>query len=320
MEFALRVFLKKLSPAGPEARLSILIYHRVLEEVDPLFPDQIDAARFAAQMGMLSRVFKMLPLSEAVKCLKSGTLPARAACITFDDGYADNAEVALPILRRHGIPATFFISTGYLNGGIMFNDRVIETVRRLAADVADFPGLGIRQVDTLARRRAVAFELISMLKYRSIGERQEYLDRLIERSGITLPGDLMMTTQQVRKLADAGMELGGHTVNHPILSGLDLRSARAEIEGGRAALEEMTGQAVRTFAYPNGIPGKDYTTEHARLVAEMGFDAAVSTARGAARRGSDLFQLPRFTPWDIPISRFSVRLAGNLLQSRIATA
>jgi len=114
---------------GDGSRLSILIYHRVLPGPDPLNNWDPTAAEFESQIRALSRFFTPLALGEAVERLRKGTLPAHAACVTFDDGYRDNVDVALPILRRHGVPATFFIATGYLNGGRMWNDTVIESIR-----------------------------------------------------------------------------------------------------------------------------------------------------------------------------------------------
>ena len=102
----LRTALAMFSPAGRRAKLSTLIYHRVLPEPDPLRTGDPDAATFRWQMGLLARHFNVLPLPEAARRLQDGTLPARAACVTFDDGYADNFTIALPILREAGIPAT----------------------------------------------------------------------------------------------------------------------------------------------------------------------------------------------------------------------
>jgi hypothetical protein len=116
--------------AGADAKLSILIYHRVLPVPDPLFPTETTVESFDAQLGLLKSLFNVLPLPEAVARLKAGTLPARAASITFDDGYADNFTRALPILQKHGLHATFFIATAYLDGGRMFNDTVIESIRQ----------------------------------------------------------------------------------------------------------------------------------------------------------------------------------------------
>jgi hypothetical protein len=147
-------------------RLSILIFHRVLPAPDPLFPDEVDARRFDQLLALLKTCFNIVPLSEGVRGLKSGKLPPRAACITFDDGYADNAEIALPLLQKHGVKATFFVATGFLDGGRMFNDSVIETVRR-APDALDLRPLGLGELDlsTVEQRRAAIPQLLGALKY-----------------------------------------------------------------------------------------------------------------------------------------------------------
>jgi peptidoglycan/xylan/chitin deacetylase (PgdA/CDA1 family) len=116
----------------------------------------------------------------------------------------------------------------------------------------------------------------------------------------------------VRQLHRAGMEIGGHTVNHPIVARLQKAAARAEIADGKAALEQIVGDQIRLFAYPNGKPGQDYLAEHVAMVKDLGFEAAVSTAWGAAARGGDLFQLPRFTPWDRGELGFTLRMMRNL--------
>lgn len=300
-----------LSLAGE--RLSILIYHRVLRQRDTIFPDEIDAAAFDCHLASLRACFNILPLSEAVQALRAGTLPPRAACITFDDGYADNAEVALPILQRHGVPATVFVATGFLDGGRMWNDTVIELVRA-APDRLDLGALGSFELDTPAQRRAAIGSLLGQLKYLPLEARQDAVDALCARVGVALPDNLMMRTEQVRQLHQAGIEIGAHTVHHPILARLGAGQARREIADGRDALEALIGSRVRLFAFPNGKPGQDYLPEHVAMVRELGFDGAVSTAPGAAGRGSDPYQLPRFTPWDQGALRFNLRMLHNLRQ------
>jgi peptidoglycan/xylan/chitin deacetylase (PgdA/CDA1 family) len=315
----LKHLLGTLSPAGPRARLSILIFHRVLAVEDPLFPDEIDAARFDRICGWLREWFNVLPLDSAVQRLRDGRLPARAACITFDDGYADNHRVALPILRRHGLSATFFIATGFLDGGRMFNDSVIEIVRRTAGQSLRVDSLGIGDLghldlrDTAARQKAIV-SILMAIKYRPPDER-EALTRVLQVAACVdrLPDDLMMSSDHVRALHRAGMQIGAHTMSHPILARLDDGAARAEIQAGKQALEDLLGQRVGMFAYPNGKPGEDYSMATVRLARDAGFDAAVSTAWGAAAASSDPFQLPRFTPWDRTAWRFGLRLARNLL-------
>jgi len=310
-----RRLLDWLSPGGAHG-LSILIYHRVLPQPDPLFPGEVDRVEFDKQLALLKSRFTVLPLLDAVRLARAGRLPPRAACITFDDGYADNAEVALPLLQGHGLHATFFIATGFLNGGRMWNDSVIETVRRAPDGVLDATtlGLGSHPLHTIEDRRRAIPALIGQLKYLPMEERLRQVTRLSELAGGPLPDDLMMTTAQLHKLQAAGMGIGAHTVSHPILAKLPPEQAQREIGEGKQALEAMLGAPVTLFAYPNGKPGEDYLAEHVDMVRALGFEAAVSTARGAARKGPDMFQLPRFTPWDRSPRRFVLRLARNLTQ------
>jgi peptidoglycan/xylan/chitin deacetylase (PgdA/CDA1 family) len=298
------------APGGAGGRLVILMFHRVLSQPDPMFPEDHDAAAFEAQLELLARHFRVLPLPEAIPLLFEKRLPARAVCITFDDGYADNAEIALPILRRHGLHATFFVATGFLDGGRMWNDSVIEAVRRAQGQSLDFTDLGFGRypVSDFGSKRRATEALLDALKYQAPANRADAVDRITGRVGATLPGDLMLRADQVRALHSAGMEVGAHTVRHPILAAVDVASARDEIARGREQLESIIGGRVTLFAYPNGRPRQDYGREHARLVESLGFAAAVSTAPGAARYDSDRYQLPRIAPWVESSTRFALRV------------
>lgn len=311
-----KALIRALSPGGRQG-LSILIYHRVLPQKDPLFPEEIDRTDFDRQLRLLTSMFTVIPLIDAVRRAKAGTLPPNAACITFDDGYADNAEVALPVLQKHGLSATFFVATGFLDGGLMWNDTVIEVVRRSDGPLLDAAaiGLGSHPLETIGRRQQAIASLIGQLKYLPLEERLVQVGRLVELAGVALPDDLMMTSAQVRQLKLAGMDIGGHTVNHPILAKLAPAQARAEIAQGKLALEAMIGAPVALFAYPNGKPGADYVAEHVAIIRELGFEGAVSTSRGASKNNQDLFQLPRFSPWDRTPLRFALRMAHNLMLS-----
>jgi peptidoglycan/xylan/chitin deacetylase (PgdA/CDA1 family) len=305
---------KRLSPAGADARLSILIYHRVRPVPDALFPHEPTTESFDCQIKLLKSAFNVLPLSEAVERLKKKTLPARAASITFDDGYADNATHALPILRKHGLIATFFIATGYLNGGRMFNDTVIEAFRRSEhrkIDLSDL-GLGIHDLTTLHAKHSAIISVLSKLKYLPVRERDATALRVKELSECpALPDDLMMSTKQLRTLYENGMEVGAHTERHPILAKCSLDEARSEIERGRGWLQQTLSTGISLFAYPNGKPLVDYLPEQAELVRELGFAAAVSTAPGFTSATTDIFNLPRFTPWGGQ-QAFVPRLLNNL--------
>ena len=307
-----RPLLSLLSPASARARLSVLIFHRVLAEPDPLFPDEMDARRFDAMCGWLKAWFNVLPLDEAVRALREGRLPARACAITFDDGYADNLHIAAPILKRHGLTATFFIATGFLDGGRMWNDTVIESIRACRQPVLTLDGFGQFALDTTAARRSAIAALIGQLKYLPVAERRVATEAIATQAGVAPPTDLMMTSDEVRALRRTGMLIGAHTVTHPILARLNADQALAEIQDGQRTLQALLGERIGLFAYPNGKPGADYLPEHPNIVQQLGFDAAVSTAWGAAGTQTDLYQIPRFTPWDRTRGRFGLRLLRNL--------
>ncbi|KQV92165.1 polysaccharide deacetylase family protein [Pelomonas sp. Root1237] len=311
-----------LSPAGARARLTVLIFHRVLREPDPLFPDEVDAARFDELLGWAKAWFNVLPLDTAIRQLHEGSLPARAAALSFDDGYADNHDVALPLLQKHGLPCSFFVATGFLDGGRMWNDTLIESVRLSAKAMLDLRGLqdgrgedlGQLALGDTAGRRAMLGKLIERVKYLPPEPRLACVNAIAARAEVNPPDDLMMSSEQVRSLRRAGMQIGAHTVSHPILATLDASQAADEIGRSRDVLQQLLGEKVGLFAYPNGKPGTDYLPEvHPALVRELGFDAAVSTRWAAARRGDDVFQIPRFTPWDRDRLKFGLRLARNLL-------
>lgn len=301
-----------LSPAGVGARLTVLIFHRALPAPDPIFPDEMHARRFDETCGWLKSWFNMLPLDAAVAHLRDGTLPARAACITFDDGYADNHDVALPILQRHGLPATFFIATGFLDGGRMWNDTVIESVRHTMATTLDLGELGRFAVGTPAEKAAAIGAIIGKIKYLPVAERLDAAQRIASAAHVNPPNNLMMTSLQVKAMRQAGMQIGAHTVSHPILARLSNELVRAEIKGSKDFLEHLLGERVGLFAYPNGKPGEDYVPASVDVVRSLGFDAAVSTQWGAFRAGDDPFQIKRFTPWDQTRLRFGARLLINL--------
>jgi peptidoglycan/xylan/chitin deacetylase (PgdA/CDA1 family) len=306
-----------VSPAGRHARLSTLIFHRVLPVPDPMFPDEPDAERFDTVCRWLAGWFNVLPLDVAVQRLRSHRLPERALAITFDDGYADNHDVALPILTRHGLPATFFVATGFLDGGRMWNDTVIEALRLCRAPELDLrglagPELGVLGLADTAARRAAIDRVLRAIKYLPIAARLEAAQQIVERSGVEPSRTLMMRSDQVRALRRAGMQVGAHTVTHPILATLDDSAARAEIGQSKHTLETLLGEPVTLFAYPNGRPGQDYSPRSVEIARELGFEAAVTTAKGVASAATDPFQIPRFTPWDRTRARFGVRMAGNL--------
>lgn len=310
--------LARMLPSTRENRLLILIFHRVLRNPDPMFPLEAHAERFDWQIRLLRKHCSPVSLADGVRRLREGCLPARAVAVTFDDGYADNASVALPILQRHRVPATFFVSTGFLDGGRMWNDTVIEAVRRASGDRIDLApvGLGVEALGPEATRGPLVERILRTVKHLHPAVRTRKVEALRDAIGASLPDDLMMTSGQVRSLADAGMEVGAHTVSHPILRSLPAEEARREIVDSRDALQRITGRRIESFAYPNGRPGDDYTERDRDIVVSAGFAQGLSTRRGVAHVGSNVYELPRFSPWDRLPERWLARLLLSYRMTR----
>ena len=237
--------------------LLILTYHRVLTAPDPLRRGEMTASAFQRHCAVLRRWFNVLSLREGWQRAQAGTLPPRAVAITFDDGYADNAQLAMPILRRHGLTATFFIATGYLDGGRMWNDTIIETLRTapVPLDLSDLEAGRLESGESAARARAVT-NVIRAWKHLPPAERERRVGVLVERARAQPPQDLMMRSAQVVELVRAGMDIGAHTVTHPILRKIEDHEAAQEMSASRSALQSLTGQAIQTFALSQWKAGR----------------------------------------------------------------
>lgn len=301
---------KVFSPGGKKAKLVILTYHRILEGPDPLRQGDYTANIFDWQMKILKENFNVLPLLDAVDGLENKNLPPRAICITFDDGYADNSEIALPILKKWNLPATFFISTGFIDGGMMWNDIVIESVRKVSEDMLDLSKLelGVYRFEKENDKTFVINNLLQQLKYLPYQERVEKAKQIAESVGYSPSKNMMMTSEQIKKLHDAGMLIGAHTINHTILSDLSEQDADYEIKESAGKLANLLNCEINAFAYPNGRPNRDYKRQNIVALKRAGMKVAVSTAWGSASCGSDLLQLPRISPSDKNQTRFVLRI------------
>ncbi|MEZ5481318.1 MAG: polysaccharide deacetylase family protein [Porticoccaceae bacterium] len=280
-------------------RLSILNYHRVLPEPDFMRMALPTVSEFEWQMELLAQHFNPLPLSEALSLMDYGELPERAVCVTFDDGYADNQALALPVLQRLGVPATIYVATGYLDGGRMWNDTIVEAMRIASKKKVDLSaiGLGIHNINGQDDRRKAAASIISEVKHWPPAKREAAIQYIaaIEMNG-ELPTNLMLTTEQLKGLSDSGVDIGAHTTTHPILATLELSEARKEILGSKDELESIIGKTVDNFAYPNGRPEIDYHVEHRDLAELAGYKSAVSTQWGWRRKPVTAGSFPGLHP------------------------
>lgn len=309
-EHLLRLAGDAIALAGRRNRLCVVNYHRILAAPDPMLESEPDVESFRWQMALLARCFNVLPLPAALAALDAGRLPPRAVCVTFDDGYRSLHDLALPVLQEFGLPATVFVTSGYIGGRTMWNDHIIEAVQDLPPgrlDLRDL-GLGNYSLRNLEERKATLGELTEASKYLPPPARMALVERLAAMVGENAAHGLMLTADMLVNLDRQGIEIGAHTVSHPILTSLDDESARHEIVAGKEQLESVLGKPVRLFAYPNGKAGKDFDARHVAMAREAGFMAAFTTLPGPIKRGDDRFALSRSRPWDKSPLLFGLRL------------
>lgn len=311
---AIRAMGDLIAPSGRgEGRLCIVNYHRILSAPDPLLESEPDIETFGWQMKLLADCFNVMPLHDAVQALSTGRMPPRAVAITFDDGYRSIHDLALPVLRQCGLPATVFVTTGHMDDeGSMWNDVILEAIRGLPDNPLDLRDidLGIYQMHSAEDRKRTVLSLTERSKYLPPGERMHLTRKLQLLAGNTLQKELMLTSAMVRTLSLHDIEIGGHTVTHPILTRINDTSALAEITENKQHLEKIIGKPVRLFAYPNGKKEADFAPRHVQMVKDAGYTAAFTTAAGAATGKHERFELPRGRPWDASPLMF----AGRLLQ------
>lgn len=291
-------------------KLSILIYHQVLSEHDPMRPTEPTAQMFDWQMRLLQQYFTPLSLDQALLHLKHNTLPPNAVCVTFDDGYLNNLTVAQPILAKYGIPATVYIATAFSNGSNMWNDRLIHLFATQSRRQLQLDDELVQLGDWQDRCGKVQLWL-KKLKYLPLAQRLEKIDQFYRQNNAEEQAALMMSPAQIKQLADCGVTIGAHTVNHPILKVLSEHEQHTEIEKSKLQLEDWLGRPVEHFAYPNGVEGRDFDDCTVNLVKQAGFTSAVITNWGKSSLATSVFKLKRFTPWDHSSILFHLRLIRN---------
>lgn len=249
--------------------LTILNYHRVapptaVAETDSGVQDATPAS-FESHLRLVREHFNPIALGDLLGHLEGESLPPNPVLVTFDDGYRDNVDEALPILRRHGVRAVFFIATHYVGERRLYWwDRISWIVKHARRRRFQVPGLGQLEVDgedgsTVERR------LHRLVKERRALDLQAFLDELAEAADApwnrTVEDDLVarhvMTWDDVRTLRREGMDVGSHTRTHRVLQTVPYDQLEGELAGSRSDLEAVLGEKIQTIAYPVGRPVRD---------------------------------------------------------------
>jgi peptidoglycan/xylan/chitin deacetylase (PgdA/CDA1 family)/glycosyltransferase involved in cell wall biosynthesis len=309
--------LNKFFQLISRGKLTILLFHKVPQVKHPLLPFELDLAEFERSILLTMQMFKILPLDAALRALRAGNLPVRSACITFDDGYPDWLNGVVPVLERLKIHATFFITTGQLDGVPMWNERVLYSVTNALSDTKDLllaeEPISALSFSSIAVRKDALNSFENFLKYQPQETRERFISILDAHTGVDSLLAPTMSDADVRELHRRGFDIGAHAVSHPILTRCGPEKAYEEIVGSKEKLESLISQQIKFFAYPNGIPKRDFNCDHIEMVARAGYHVALTTQSGFACASTLPFQIPRFTPWGPSKNRMRFQLARNLL-------
>ncbi len=298
------------------------MYHGVSDGAPGVWT-QVGTVAFEEQMAYLRARYSPADLESAVTRLYDRTLPAYAAAVTFDDGFHNNLSNALPVLKRHSVPATIYVTTSFIDGrnrsdGLIWTDYVyalLLATDRSTIDLTDYEVGSFVLTDR--RSRLTAKEAIcGALKRLPDAERQQALTALAHRCGNGVrPEDAAvfapMSWDEVRQIArEPLIAIGAHTVEHPILTRLPRDRMIEEISTSQTVIQTETGCLPALFAYPNGTKD-DFNDEIKEVVAER-YSCAVSTVEGLNDAATDRYELRRIgIGADMPLWEFKLCLSGT---------
>lgn len=292
-------------------KLSILTYHRVGDSGDAL---AMDEALFERHLIWIKRYLRPISLAEGLALQAEGTLPRGAVAITVDDGYADSYSTVFPLLKKHNLTATFFISTIGFEKGYLWDELVAFIIMTTEVTKLSFNNQSYSLLSN-SERIACLTECLSKIKYKTITERDALIEQLVIQSQQKATPQQFLTKEQVIELHKSGMGIGAHTHTHPILLKENEDVALYEIKQSKTILEDIIKNPIEYFAYPNGKFGLDFDVSHIEMVQKAGFLAALSTDKGILKsQQTDEFQVKRFTPWDETEFKFVLRLVLNYCQ------
>lgn len=299
--------LRKLVPMST---LSIVTYHHIAER-DPAYrfdPDIADAdqAQFRRQVETLTRYGTPIDVSTLLGAIEGGALPKNPIMVTFDDGYRSCIEVALPILRQLGVPATFFISTSFITERRLYWWERVSLL--LAGARRDGSIKYPRPLDLERRDPALRDRLNAIIKTETSLDLERFLGEVAAALGVEWSpeiearhaDEMIMTWDQIRALAKSGMDIESHTRRHRVLQTLPPEELEDELAGSRRELEAQIGRPVRVLAYPVGKRIAEVAHIRRALTA-AGYRAGMSNKTGVNRLWPALLRglVPPIDPYDI---------------------
>lgn len=275
----------------------ILMYHHFSEMPQP---GCVDRQAWRAQLAYFKRHYQVMNMAQFIALRARNAVPAHTLVLTIDDGYRDFYSVAFPELQRAGLSATLFVSTAFIDAQLwLWPDRLAYLLGQLPAGEYSLAALGTPQPYRLpAEASRLAADLKAQLLPLPLAEKYQRLAALAAPFGIKLDGPAPAafapcSWHELRELQAAGIEIGGHSVHHPILSAEDDEQVRREIIDCKLQLDAELPQPVISFCYPNG-EAADYDLRAKAACRDAGFTSAVAAHHDHLGFDDD-YDLPRYS-------------------------
>ena len=289
----------------------ILMGHRVAAD-DEGYLAGVPPDHFASQVAYLARHYEIISLGTLVRCFEERrAVPSRSVVLTFDDGFRDNLEHALPVLEKHRAPATVFVVTGSVSSGdLPWSQRLGVVFQRTRAAVLSAAHAG-REMDLStppARRRAYDAAKARIRELSRL-ERERAIDGIALDLGVEPPRDRMLSWAHVRDLSQRGIEIGAHTFSHPLLACIPPAEARWEMERSKEDLKRELGLESMSFAFPGG----SWTPSLVGMAREIGFRSVFQSSprrRLNSPATTHQFALSRIGLLDAPAYVLEAELEG----------
>ena len=285
-------------------RFHIIPYHMVVDKPNGFYPE-ISIHDFERQVAQLYKNYNVISLDEIVERVTRRESLRRCVAITFDDGFRDNYEKAYPILKQYGVPATIFLTTGYIEGEkspwfIKLRHIFMKTRRTHFQFRMWNQAFSIPMRSSLERYEASEVVMKYLMNSTDV-EKYLVLERLseeLEANESMELSNIMLNWEQIREMSKNGIDFGAHTVNHPVLTRVPISEAEEEIVKSKDTIEYKLGKPVTSFAYPFGNRTQ-YSVEFFEILEKYKFNCAVTAERGSNGYGTELFALNRGAPWEL---------------------
>ena len=268
-------------------KINILMYHRFSEKPEPF---KLNGADFEKQLNFLRKKFNPIHLSTYATALVGKTdLPPNSVILTIDDGYLDNYEIAYPLLKKYGVPATIFLATHFVDQHEwLWPLKLLYILQNTAKKQFNLVLDGRNRrfdVETFQAWHGTQLAIFNYLRIMEHKEKNQFLIDLASELAVDVPektcGDFLpMTWAQIREMHRNGVEFGSHTCTHPILSRQDGAAIHYETAASKKLIENRLQAPVDSFCYPNGQP-EDYNGQVIDAVKKAGYRCAVTTVSGS---------------------------------------